>query len=49
MTRLSIPGIVLFAAVGVAGSMGAGAVVLGYYLMYWAGLRLRTSRHRRLL
>lgn len=35
------------AAVGVAGSMGAGAVVLGYYLMYWAGLRLRIARHRR--
>jgi hypothetical protein len=32
------------AAAGVAGSMGAGAVVLGYYLMYWAGLRLRIAR-----
>lgn len=34
------------AAVGVAGSMGVGAVVLGYYLVYWAGLRLRIARHR---
>lgn len=26
---------------GVAGSMGAGAVVLGYYLAYWLGVRRR--------
>lgn len=35
------------AAIGVAGSMAAGAVVLGYYLSYWAGLRFRIARHRR--
>jgi hypothetical protein len=35
------------AAVGVAGSMAAGAVVLGYYLMYWAGLRFRLSLNER--
>lgn len=35
------------AAVGIAGSMGAGAVVLGYYLVYWAGLRFRIARNRR--
>jgi hypothetical protein len=29
------------AAVGVAGSMAAGAVVLGYYLSYWMGVRRR--------
>jgi len=28
-----------FAAAGVAGSMAAGAVVLGYYLVYWLGVR----------
>ena len=27
------------AAAGVAGSMAAGAVVLGYYLVYWLGVR----------
>ena len=26
-------------AAGVAGSMGAGAIVLGYYLTYWLGVR----------
>jgi hypothetical protein len=35
------------AASGAAGSMAAGAVVLGYYLAYWTGVRLRVSRHRR--
>jgi hypothetical protein len=33
------------AAFGVAGSMGAGAVVLGYYLAYWIGVRRRLKRH----
>lgn len=33
------------AAFGVAGSLGAGAVVLGYYLAYWIGLRARLKRH----
>lgn len=38
-----------FVAAGVAGSMGAGAVVLGYYLVYWLGVRrrLRTLTGRR--
>jgi hypothetical protein len=35
------------AAAGVAGSLGAGAVVLGYYLAYWTGVWLRIKRHRR--
>ena len=35
------------AASGVAGSLAAGAVVLGYYLTYWAGVRWRFRRHRR--
>lgn len=33
------------AASGAAGSLGAGAIVLGYYLMYWAGLRRRLRSH----
>jgi hypothetical protein len=33
------------ATAGVAGSMGAGAVVLGYYFAYWAAVRWRI-RHR---
>ncbi|HEX8313081.1 MAG TPA: hypothetical protein VF614_17280 [Chthoniobacteraceae bacterium] len=32
---------------GLHGSMGAGAVVLGYYFAFWAGLWLRVRRHRR--
>ena len=35
------------AAFGVAQSMGAGAVVLGYYLTYWLGVRHRLVVHRR--
>jgi hypothetical protein len=34
------------AAFGVAGSMGAGAVVLGYYLAYWLGVRRQLSLFR---
>jgi hypothetical protein len=34
------------AASGAGGSLGAGAVVLGYYLLYWAGVRRRAERHR---
>lgn len=30
---------------GIAGSMAAGAVVLGYYLVYWSGVRRRYRRH----
>jgi hypothetical protein len=33
---------------GAAGSMGAGAAVLGYYVVYWAGLRRRVRKHRAL-
>jgi hypothetical protein len=36
------------AASGAAGSLGAGAVVLGYYLVYWTGVRRRGIRHREL-
>lgn len=34
-------------AFGVAGSMAAGAVVLGYYLAYWIGVRQRFRVHLR--
>ena len=30
---------------GIAGSMAAGAIVLGYYLAYWAGVRRKYRRH----
>ena len=33
-----------FGASGLAGSMAAGAVVLGYYLIYWIGVRWRLTR-----
>jgi len=36
------------AAAGVAGSLAAGAVVLGYYLAYGTGVWLRLRRHKRL-
>jgi hypothetical protein len=35
----------LVASFGVAGSLGAGAVVLGYYLSYWLGIQRRLRRH----
>jgi hypothetical protein len=35
------------ASAGLAGSLAAGAVVLGYYLMFWTGVRRRVRRHRR--
>jgi hypothetical protein len=34
------------AEAGVAGSLAAGAVVLGYYLIYWIGVRRRALRFR---
>jgi hypothetical protein len=37
----------LLAAFGVAGSLAAGAVVLGYYLSYWMGIRRRLRQHER--
>lgn len=35
-------------AAGVADSLAAGAVVLGYYLIYWAGVRRRLKKHSRI-
>jgi hypothetical protein len=34
------------AASGAAGSLAAGALVLGYYLTYWSGVRRRLARFR---
>jgi hypothetical protein len=42
--RAGIEGASWVAASGVAGSMAAGAVVLGYYLVYWMGVRRRLRR-----
>jgi hypothetical protein len=36
------------AASGAAGSLAAGAIVVGYYLAYWIGLRWRIGRYLRL-
>jgi hypothetical protein len=35
-----------FVSAGVPGSLAAGAVVLGYYAVYWAGVRRRLKTHR---
>jgi hypothetical protein len=42
--RAGVEGASWFGAAGVAGSMAAGAVVLGYYLAYWIGIRRRFRR-----
>lgn len=45
--RYTMDGTSWLIASGVAGSLAAGAVVLGYYLTYWFGVRRRFLRHRR--
>jgi len=45
--RASVESAAWVAASGVAGSMSAGAVVLGYYFIFWAGVRGRVRRHER--
>jgi hypothetical protein len=35
------------AASGAAGSLGAGGLVLGYYLVYWLGVRRKLRAHER--
>ena len=42
--RAGIAGESWFVEAGVAGSMAAGAVVLGYYLTYWLGVRRRLNQ-----
>jgi hypothetical protein len=39
--RAGVEGASWFGAAGIPGSMTAGAVVLGYYLAYWVGVRRR--------
>jgi hypothetical protein len=45
--RAGLEGGSWYVAAGVAGSMGAGAIVLGYYFAYWIGVRRRFARHAR--
>jgi hypothetical protein len=44
--RAGVEGTSWFAASGAAGSMAAGAVVLGYYLVYWMGVRRRFRQQK---
>lgn len=44
--RASVESMTWVAASGVATSMSGGAVVLGYYLIFWAGVRARVDRAR---
>ena len=46
--RASVENLTWVAASGVAGSMSAGAVVLGYYAIFWAGVRWRVRRYERI-
>lgn len=50
--RAGLEGASWAAASGVAGSLAAGAIVLGYYLLYWIGVRQRVRsvriQHQRL-
>lgn len=43
--RAGLEGGPWFVEAGVAGSMAAGAVVLGYYVAFWVGVRRRFERH----
>jgi hypothetical protein len=45
--RSAIEGGAWIVASGAAGALAAGAVVLGYYVIYWAGVRRRLMRYRR--
>ena len=45
--RARVDGTSWAADAGAAGAMAAGAVVLGYYLIYWMGVRRRINRHAR--
>lgn len=44
--RASVDSMTWVAASGVAASMSAGAIVLGYYVVYWFGVRRRLRRAR---
>ncbi len=43
--RAGLSGDAWFVAAGLAGAMAAGAVVLGYYFVFWLGVRRRLRRH----
>jgi hypothetical protein len=43
--RASVESMAWVAASGVAASMSAGAVALGYYLIFWTGVRQQIRRH----
>jgi hypothetical protein len=45
--RSAVDGSSWLVASGAAGALAAGAVVLGYYLTYWTGVRRKLVRHRR--
>jgi hypothetical protein len=45
--RVALDGASWLASSGAAGSLAAGAVVLGYYLAYWTGVRRRLKQHTR--
>jgi hypothetical protein len=45
--RASVENMAWVAASGMAASMSAGSVVLGYYLVFWAGVRRRIAQDRR--
>lgn len=45
--RASVENMAWIAASGVAGSMSGGAAVLGYYFIFWAGVRAGLRRHQR--
>ncbi|MEX2271846.1 MAG: hypothetical protein WD690_10265 [Vicinamibacterales bacterium] len=44
--RAGLSGDSWFVEAGVAGAMAAGAVVLGYYFVFWLGVRRRLRQHR---
>jgi hypothetical protein len=44
-SRAGLSGESWFVAAGVAGAMAAGAVVLGYYLVFWLGVRRQVKQH----
>ena len=44
--RASLESMAWVAASGVAASMSAGAVALGYYLVFWTGVSRRIRRHQ---
>jgi hypothetical protein len=46
--RSAVDGGSWLVASGAAGALAAGALVLGYYLVYWTGVRRKLSRHRRM-